>query len=355
MNFSDQPTKIREGEELDVPKLEAFLKEALPGLEGPLVITQFPRGYSNLTYLLHFDNRELVLRRPPIGTKAKTAHDMHREYRILTALRPVFPYCPEPLVYTEEASIMDCPFYIMERLNGIILRKELPPGLVFTPDQARRLFEKFLDVLVELHSLDYKKIGLENFGKPEGYVRRQVEGWSKRYRAARTPDVPDFEAVMAWIAEKIQPDSDQSTVVHNDFRLDNMVLDERDPFKIIGVLDWEMATIGDPLMDLGNTLAYWVEKNDPPEVHLLRNMPTHIDGALTRAELLARYGEKTGRPIANFDFYYCFGIFRLAVIAQQIYYRFYHGQTKDPRFQALAFAVQILEKAARQVVDQSTL
>ncbi len=353
MDFKDTATTIRAGEELDIPKLEAFLKEALPGLEGPLVIRQFPKGYSNLTYLLHFDNREVVLRRPPIGTKAKTAHDMKREYRILTALRPVFPYCPEPLVYTEDEAVMGCPFYLMERLNGIILRKELPPDLVFTPDQARRLFERFLDVLVELHSIDYKKIGLENFGKPEGYVRRQVEGWSNRYRAARTPDAPDFETVMAWIAEKMPPDTDRPTIVHNDYRLDNMVLDEKDPFKIIGVLDWEMATIGDPLMDLGNTLAYWVEKDDPPESHLLRNMPTHIEGALTRKEVVARYAQKTGRSLTQVDFYHCFGIFRLAVIAQQIYYRFYHGQTKDARFQALIHGVRILEQAALRILEQA--
>jgi aminoglycoside phosphotransferase (APT) family kinase protein len=352
MDLTDQATTIRAGEELDVSRVQAFLKQAIPGLAGSLTIRQFPGGFSNLTYLLRFKNRELVLRRPPFGTKAKTAHDMNREYRILTALRPVFPYCPEPLAYNEDPAVMGCPFYVMERIKGIILRKDLPPDLKLTPDQVRKLFEKVLDVLVELHSIDYKKIGLESFGKPEGYVRRQVEGWSKRYRAARTPDAPDFETVMAWIAEKMPPDTDRPTIVHNDYRLDNMVLDERDPFKIIGVLDWEMATIGDPLMDLGNTLAYWVEKDDPPESHLLRNMPTHMDGALTRKEVAARYAQKTGRSLARIDFYHCFGIFRLAVIAQQIYYRFYHGQTRDARFQTLIHGVRILEQAALRILEQ---
>ena len=213
--------------------------------------------------------------------------------------------------------------------------------------------KKFLDVLVEMHSIDYRKIGLENFGKPEGYVQRQVEGWSKRYRAARTPDAPDFESVMAWIAGQMPADTEQPTLVHNDYRLDNLVIEARDPFRIIGVLDWEMATIGDPLMDLGNTLAYWIEKDDPSEAHLLRNMPTHIDGGLTREELVARYGEKTGRDTSRFDFYYCFGVFRLAVIAQQIYYRYYHGQTKDERFAALIHGVRVLEKTAKAIVERA--
>jgi aminoglycoside phosphotransferase (APT) family kinase protein len=353
MNYSDQATTIREGEELDPGRVEAFLQVSVPGLEGPLSVRQFPRGFSNLTYLLSFKNRDLVLRRPPFGTKAKTAHDMGREYRILKALRPVFPYCPEPLVYTEDESVIGSPFYVMARIEGLILRRDLPPGLEMTPEQARSLFEKFLDVLVELHSIDYRKIGLENFAKPEGYVRRQVEGWSKRYRAARTPDAPDFEMVMAWLERQMPADTDRPTLVHNDYRLDNLVIEAREPFRIIGVLDWEMATIGDPLMDLGNTLAYWVERADPPEAHLLRNMPTHMDGALTRKELIRRYGEKTGRDTSRFDFYYCFGVFRLAGIAQQIYYRYYHGQTKDERFAALIHGVRVLEKTAKGIVERA--
>jgi aminoglycoside phosphotransferase (APT) family kinase protein len=355
MDYSDKATSIREGEELDAGKIEAFLRETVQGLKGSLVIRQFPSGYSNLTYLLTMGDREMVLRRPPFGTKAKTAHDMGREYRILKALHPIFPYCPEPLAYAEDTSIIGCPFYVMERLHGIILRKDLPPGFSLTRDQLRRLFEKLLEVQLELHSIDYKKIGLENFGKPEGYVRRQVEGWCKRYRAARTDDAPDFEDVMAWVNDKMPEDSSRPAIIHNDYRLDNMVLDERDPMKVIGVLDWEMATIGDPIMDLGSTLAYWVQKDDPAELHVLRNMPTHIDGVPTREEMVEKYAEKSGRPISNFDFYYCFGIFRLAGIAQQIYYRYYHGQTKDERFKVLIFAVQVLDRVARQVIENSTL
>jgi len=355
MGFADKAEKIREGEGLDPTGVAAFLKDSVPDLSGNITIRRFPSGYSNLTYLLTIGDRELVLRRPPFGTKAKTAHDMGREYRILKALHSVFPYCPEPLAYTEDTTIIGCPFYVMERMRGIILRRDPPPGLSFTPAQMKQLCEKLLDVHFELHSIDYKKIGLENFGKPEGYVRRQVEGWSERCRAARTDDAPDYEEVMAWILKKMPADTDKPGIIHNDYKLDNLVLDERNPTNIIGVLDWEMATIGDPLMDLGNSLAYWVQRDDPPDMQAIRTVPTNLEGAPSREEMLQRYFEKSGRPVDNFDFYYCFGLFRLAVIAQQIYYRYYHGQTKDERFKTLIFAVQVLEKTARAVIEKSQL
>jgi aminoglycoside phosphotransferase (APT) family kinase protein len=355
MDFSDKAKQIREGEELDTSKIESFLKDSIPGLNGELAIQQFPSGHSNLTYLLRVGDTDLVLRRPPFGTKAKTAHDMGREYKMLSALRPVFPYCPEPLVYTEDESIIGCPFYVMERLQGIILRKDLPKGMTLSSEQAGALCEKLLDAHVELHSINYKQIGLASYGKPEGYVRRQVEGWSKRYRAARTPDAPDFEAGMTWLNEKMPADSKKPGIVHNDFRFDNVVLDANDPMKIIGVLDWELSTIGDPLMDVGNSLAYWIQPSDPPEMQAMRLMPTDLEGMYTREKLVQRYAEKSGREFGNIDFYYCFGMFRLAVIAQQIYYRFYHGQTKDQRFQTMIYAVQVLEKASQRVIEQSKL
>jgi aminoglycoside phosphotransferase (APT) family kinase protein len=355
MDFTDKPTKIRQGEDLDIAKIEEFLKDSIPGLTGNLSIQQFPSGYSNLTYLLAVGEKEFVLRRPPFGTKAKTAHDMNREYSVLKALKPVYPYCPKPLVYTEDTSIMGCPFYVMERLHGIILRKDLPQGFSLIPEQARRLCEQLIDVLIELHSIDFRNIGLGDFGKPEGYVKRQVVGWSERYRAARTDDAPDCEEVMAWILEKMPPDTGTPAVIHNDYRFDNLVLDERDPMTIIGVLDWEMATVGNPLMDLGNSLAYWVQREDSPEVQVMRMMPTDVEGMLTREEIAKYYAEKSGRSMDNFDFYYCFGLFRLAVIAQQIYYRYYHGQTKDERFQMLIIGVQLLDEAARKVIEQSKL
>jgi aminoglycoside phosphotransferase (APT) family kinase protein len=355
MDYRDKAQDISEGEGPDPTGVAAFLRGSFPDLKGNITIRRFPSGYSNLTYLLTIGDTELVLRRPPFGTKAKTAHDMGREYGILKALHQVFPYCPRPLAYTEDTTIIGCPFYVMERMRGIILRRDLPPGLVIKPAQMKKLCEKLLDVHFELHSIDFKAVGLANFGKPEGYVRRQVEGWSQRYRAARTDDAPDSEEVMAWISNKMPPDTDSPGIIHNDYKLDNLVLDEHDPTKIIGVLDWEMATIGDPLMDLGNSLAYWIQRDDPPEVQAISTVPTNLEGAPSRKEMLQRYFDKSGRPVDNFDFYYCFGLFRLAVIAQQIYYRYYHGQTKDERFKTLIFAVQVLEKAAREVMEKSHL
>jgi aminoglycoside phosphotransferase (APT) family kinase protein len=355
MDFTDRTRPIREGEQFDPAKVEAFLKEQIPSLRGELTVSQFPGGHSNLTYLIRAGDRELVFRRPPFGRKAKTAHDMGREYRILKALRPAFPYCPEPLAYTEDESLIGSPFYVMERIRGIILRKDLPEGLSFTAREAGALCERLIDVFVELHRVDYKKIGLEGFGKPEGYVRRQVEGWSERYRAARTPDAPDYEAVMAWLHAKMPPESPLVSVIHNDYRFDNVVLDPQDPFRIIGVLDWEMATVGDPLMDLGGALAYWVNRDDPPEMQAIRMVPTHIEGMFSRAELIRRYAERMDLTIGNGDFYYCFGLFRLAVIAQQIYWRLYNGQTKDERFKLMIVAVHVLEKQARQVIGSSDL
>ncbi len=355
MDLSDKAKPVRNGESLDLSAVEEYLKSKIPSLSGSLAVEQFPSGFSNLTYLISVGDRELVLRRPPHGTKAKSAHDMGREYRMLKALKPVFPYCPEALLYCEDESVMGCPFYIMERIKGIILRRDLPKGLSLTPEQARCLCESLVDVQHELHSIDYRKIGLEDYGRPEGYARRQVEGWSQRYRNARTPDAPDYERVMSWLVEKMPGDTARPTIVHNDYKFDNVVLDVKNPLRIIGVLDWEMATIGDPLMDLGNSLAYWVQKSDSPGMQLVRMMPTNIDGALTREDLVKRYAQKSGMKIDNFDFYYCFGLFRLAVIAQQIYYRFFHGQTKDERFRMLIGAVKILEETAVGVIGKSRI
>ena len=346
----DQSAAIRPGEELDAARLEEFLRRNIPGLQGPLEIGQFPSGYSNLTYFLRMGGREMVLRRPPHGTKAKTAHDMGREFRVLSALHPVFPYCPHPLVYSEDQAIMGCHFYVMERIQGVILRRSLPPELGMGPGELRRLTQRLLEVMAELHAVDFQAAGLGEFGKPQGYVRRQVEGWSKRYRAARTPDVPDGEAVMQWLAREMPPESPTPTVIHNDFKLDNVVLEPSEPLKIIGVLDWEMATLGDPLMDLACTLAYWVQADDPPELVWGASMITHLLGCLTRREAVEYYGRLTGRVMDHMDFYYCFGLFRLAVIAQQIYYRYFHGQTADSRFARLGGMVGILLAKARAVM-----
>lgn len=353
----DRPKGVRAGEELDAERVWSYLQSAIDGLDAPevasapLVVTQFPSGFSNLTYLLTRGPRELVLRRPPHGTKAKTAHDMGREYRMLRALREAFPYCPKVLAYCDDESTLGAPFYVMERIRGIVLRKALPEGLTLSAPQMRALSERLVDVQLELHAVDFDRIGLASYGKPEGYVARQVHGWSERYRSARTPDAPGFEEVMTWLAAEM-PGERGAAIVHNDFKFDNVVLDPNDPLRIIGVLDWEMSTLGDPLLDLGCSLAYWVEKGDPPPMQALRMLPTNVDGALTRRELVARYADRSGLDPGRFDFYYAFGLFRLAVIAQQIYFRFFRGETKDERFRPLVFAVAALELAARRVIAE---
>ncbi len=353
MDMADQPAAIRPGEAFDTEIVAQFLKDHIPGLDGPFTVSQFPSGFSNLTYRIRIGRRDMVLRRAPLGTKAKSAHDMGREFRILKALHPIFPCAPSPLIYTDDPSIIGCPFYVMERIHGIILRKDLPPGMKLRPDDARRLCENLIDIQVQLHAIDYRQAGLEDFGRPEAYVNRQVDGWSRRYLAARTDDAPGLEAIMDWLHNNIPPAAVSGTIIHNDYKLDNVVLNPENPLEIIGVLDWEMATLGDPLMDLGNAMAYWVEKDDPDDLQAIRLMPTHIPGALTRKELVARYGMKSGRSVDNFDFYYCFGLFRLAVIAQQIYYRYYLGQTKDPRFKMLIGAVHNLGKAAGRIIGHA--
>ncbi|MBU1344547.1 MAG: phosphotransferase family protein [Proteobacteria bacterium] len=352
MELSDEASDIRKGEELPQNKIEAFIRENMEGIAGPIVIRQFPSGHSNLTYLILAGNREMVLRCPPHGTKARTAHDMGREYRILTALQTAYPYCPKPLAYSEDKRILGSPFYLMERLKGIIIRRDLPGQLALTPADTTRLFENILKVQYQLHAIDFEKIGLETFGKPDGYVTRQVDGWSRRYRAARTPDVPDGKKVMDWLSDNMPQEAHPPAILHNDFKFDNVILDPENPFTVIGVLDWEMATIGDPLMDLGATLGYWVQKGDPKEMQALRMGPTNAPGALTRKEMVCRYEQFSGRKIENFNFYYCFGVFRLATIVQQIYYRYFHGQTADKRFKNLAFSVNTLINTAERIVKE---
>lgn len=353
----DTTVTVRQGEELEIPAVESFLKAHIPDLppSKPLKVAQYPGGFSNLTYLLTVGERQMVLRRPPIGAKIKSAHDMVREYRILSAIHPQFPYCPKPLACCEDETIIGAPFYVMEKLSGIILRKDPPKGISFSPEEARQLCQNLIDLHLELHRLDLRKTKIDFMGKPEGYIRRQVEGWSGRYRNAKTPDAPDFESVMAWLMEKMPPDTDLPTLIHNDYKLDNVVLDPNNPVKIIGVLDWEMTTIGDPRMDLGSSLAYWIEKEDPPEWQMMRSMPTNMDGAMTRKEIIERYKEMSGQKMSQFDFFECFGLFRLAVIAQQIYRRFHKGLTKDPRFGMLIHGVRILEGRALSLMEKSDL
>ncbi|MFG1302960.1 phosphotransferase family protein [Xanthobacter autotrophicus] len=339
----DRPGRVRAGDELDVAAVDAFLKAQDPGLAGTPEIRQFAGGASNLTYLLAYPGHDLILRRPPFGHKAKSAHDMVREARVMQALRPVYPYVPAIVAICEDAGVLGCEFFVMERIQGIIPRQDLPPGLDLTSEDTRHLCLSVIDRLIELHSLDPEAAGLDALGRGEGYVRRQIEGWSGRFRAVRLDGGADFEAVMAWLAERMPAREVAIRVVHNDFRLDNVVLDPAKPTHVIGVLDWEMATLGDPLMDLGNSLAYWVQADDDPTFLALRRQPTHLPGMLTRAEVIDYYHARTGLPVDHMDFYLVYGLFRLAVIVQQIYYRYAKGQTDNPQFARFGDVARYLE------------
>jgi len=338
---------------LDRVRLDAFLREAVPGLDGELEIKQFPGGHSNLTYYLRMGGREMVLRRPPFGSTVKSAHDMSREYRVLAALHSVYPYAPRPLAFSDDASVIGDQFYVMERIVGTVIRRELPPGLTLTPDQCRGLYENLVRVQYELHSLDYQAVGLGDLGKPEGYVRRQVEGWSRRYRNARTPDARDGDAVMDWFAGHVPPDNDRPGIIHNDFKLDNVTVSPDDPSRVIGVFDWEMATLGDPLMDFCNSLSYVYQEGDPPEMAVINTYPRVMHGTMTREEMIALYEALSGRKIGDIHYYYAFGLFRLAVIAQQIYYRYYHGKTRDERFAFMVVATNTLVDAAARSIERA--
>jgi aminoglycoside phosphotransferase (APT) family kinase protein len=348
----DAPQRVRPGEELDSTALAPFLARALPDWAGvrpeALEIAQFGSGFSNLTYLVRADDRELVLRRPPRGVKPGSAHDVLREHRLLSALRPTFARVPRTLAACESPEVLGAPFYVMERVTGVILRGA--PGEAL-PDAAtmRGLAERFVDELAALHALDWRAAGLAELGRPDGYVARQVGGWTKRWASARTSEVPSIEAAAAWLAAH-QPPERGASIIHNDFKYDNLVLDASDLTRVVAVLDWEMATLGDPLMDLGTSLGYWVDPDDPPELRALGLELTATPGNLSRAELVARYASITGRDVTDALFYYVFGLFKLAVVAQQIHARYVQGHTRDPRFAALDVSVRALGRMTERAV-----
>ncbi len=347
----DEPVPIRTGEELDVARLESYLIDRLPATNGPLVVEQFPSGFSNLTYLLRMGDQEFVLRRPPIGNAVKSAHDMGREYRVLSKLYLVYPPAPEPLLMCEDEQILGCHFYVMKRLRGVVLRKtNTPDELIATPGLVTTLCESFVDNLARLHQLDYQRAGLGDLGRPEGYVERQVNGWVGRYAKAKTDLNLAMENLGGWLSENL-PAAIPPALIHNDYKYDNLVLDPNDLTNILGVLDWEMATLGNPLMDLGSTLAYWVEPNDPPEQHARAFGPTMLPGSLTRQQLAERYAQSADIELPDLVFYYAFGLFKLAVIVQQIYARFAAGKTQDQRFAQLNLMVESLGKTGLRVVE----
>lgn len=331
-------TPPRAGEELSAIRLAEYL--GVPQLE----IEQFPAGHSNLTYLVRMGESEWVLRRPPFGSRVKSAHDMGREYRVLVPLHKVFPPAPKPLLFCENESVLGAPFYLMERRRGLIIRKELPPLYASSPKRCRDLSRAMVHNLADLHALELQSTGLASLGKPQGYVHRQIEGWSRRWLAARTGPLPDMDVLAAWLVER-QPAESGASIIHNDYKLDNLLLDTsvRTP-AITALLDWEMATVGDPLMDLGSALAYWVEPSDDEGLLTAGFSPTAYPGFFTREEFVAAYQEHTGRPVRHWEYYYAYGLFKLAVILQQIYVRWLQGLTTDQRFATLNRSVQALAR-----------
>jgi aminoglycoside phosphotransferase (APT) family kinase protein len=352
--LQDQTTLVRPGEELDLAKLEPFLRAHFENEPGPIIVRQYPSGHSNLTYSLKIGSREMVLRRPPFGSKVKTAHDMGREFRVLSKLHAQYPPAPEVLCFCDDDSLLGAPFYLMKPIHGVILRRDVPPGVDYSPEVARRVSESFLDNLALLHSLDYRSIGLADLGKPQGYLERQVRGWVERYHGSRTHDIPQVEAISNWIQQHM-PSSGPAALIHNDYKYDNVVLDPNDLAKIIGVLDWEMCTIGDPLTDLGSALAYWVDASDPLEILETRWGPTTYPGSLTRAQLVQRYAQKTGRDVSDMSFYLVFARFKIAVIVQQIYYRYHQGLTHDERFATMPHRINLLFRAALETAETGAI
>lgn len=352
MTVIDTGGKVRLGEELDIGAVDCWLKQQLPDLLGEPIVTQYSGGASNWTYRLQYPERDLVLRRPPAGTKASNAHDMLREYRIQQGLGRAFPYAPPMVAACDDHAVIGCDFYVMERIAGIIPRANMPRDLRLSRDQIRQLCTNMLDALIGLHKVDYQGAGLSQIGKGEGYVARQVAGWDQRYENARTWNVPSFKRVRRWLQDNIPADS-RICVIHNDWRFDNLVLAENDPTRIIAVLDWELASLGDPLMDLGCALAYWVQADDNLLMRASRRQPSHLDGMFTRQQAVEYYLKYAGIKCDNWAFYEVFGLFRLACIAQQIYYRYHYRQTRNPAFKHYWLMVNYLDRRCRRLIRQS--
>ena len=334
---------IRTGEELDSAALSAYLTGKLAGAERGVTLEQFPGGHSNLTYLLRTPEREYVLRRGPLGPVPPKAHDMAREFHVLQAVHPLFAPAPAVFLLCEDPAVIGGIFFIMERRHGIVVRSSIPPELAAFPDYPERVSRGFLNCLVELHGVDIEKHGLTALGKPAGFLERQVRGWFERWQRAKTEENPDMDRLIAWLSAHL-PASPEPTLVHNDFKLDNVMLNLDDPGRVEAVLDWEMSTVGDPLVDLGLILCYWSQPSDPGGT---KPSLTAQPRWYTPAQLIEYYGAKTGRDLKHIAYYEVFAIFKLAVVLQQIYYRFHRGQTQDERFRNF-------DQRVRNLIEQAT-
>jgi aminoglycoside phosphotransferase (APT) family kinase protein len=353
--MSADTTPVRAGEEINCDALQAYLIAHLPeqcaaawNFQGDIV--QFAGGHSNLTYLINAGNgflsfgKEFVLRRPPLGPVAPTAHDMPREFRLLQTIYPHFALAPEPILLCEDPSVIGAPFYLMERRSGMIVRNRIPREIGDDPTMRRRVSEAVVDTLVALHAVDIYSTGIVQIGKPAGFVGRQVRGWADRWQRSKTSEVAEMDQVIQWLVDRIPAEpTNEATIVHNDFKLDNIMLDSNNPAHVVAVLDWEMCTVGDPLIDLGLLLCYWTLKGAADRQSSLRVVTT-APGWLTREEIIDRYARQTGRDLSHIVFYETFARFKVAVIIQQIYFRFVRGQTRDGRFRS--FDQLVLELAS---------
>jgi aminoglycoside phosphotransferase (APT) family kinase protein len=348
--YLDAASPVRSGEELNADRLREYLAAQLGHPVENVAIEQFPQGFSNLTYLVRCGSDEYVLRRPPFGNQVKSAHDMGREYNVLSKLSRVYELAPKPVLYCTDDSILGASFYLMERRRGVILRRKLPQGFLPSPETFGKLGLAFIDNLATLHALDFGAAGLGELGKPEGYVERQVNGWIQRYEKAKTDDWPAMDDVARWLGAN-RPAESGAALIHNDYKFDNIVLDEKDLTRLVAVLDWEMCTLGDPLMDLGCTLAYWIQADDPESLKLFVPGPTYLPGNLTRSELIDRYAATSGRSVQHVLFYYCYGLYKLAVIIQQIYARYARGFTRDARFADMSRQVDSLGRSAVRAIE----
>lgn len=361
MSDSADTKPVRASEQLDWDALANYVRARLSLVLGeefdaiaPLEVKQFPGGHSNLTYLLRFGQQEFVLRRPPFGPVPPKAHDMAREYRILEAVHPVYKLAPRPFMLCEDASVIGSTFYVMERRRGLVVRSEEPPELADHPQERRRASMALVDALADLHAVNIAAHGLAALGKPAGFVERQVRGWSERWHGSQTTDLMEMDALAAWLIERLPPDASRPTLVHGDFKLDNVMLDARDVGRIVGVFDWEMSAVGDPLVDLGIFLCYWTHiATDGASRDTVASV-THNEGYFTRSEILERYGAQTGFDLANITFYEVFAVFKLAVVLQQIFYRYFRGQTDDPRFAALDGRVAWLARIGTALVEKTS-
>jgi len=346
-------TTVRAEEILDVARLSDYLdREGF--LRGrAMSIAQFPGGHSNLTYLVKLGDEEYALRRPPLGPVAPKAHDMVREFHVLRAIHPVFPPAPKPVLLCEDSSVIGAPFFLMERRRGLVVRRENPPEIGEDVGLRRRVGEALIDTLVQLHAVDVSRPPISAIGKPAGFLERQLRGWFERWQRSRTQEVRVMDQLMEWLSAR-QPASTGAALLHNDYKLDNTMLDPANPARIVAVLDWEMATLGDPLIDLGILLCYWPQVDDPPERQQPISQVTASPGWPTRAELVERYAAATGRDVSRIAYYEIFALFKVAVVLQQIYHRYHIGQTSDSRFAVLEQRVLGLIDVASELMCKST-